>query len=298
MGLCSSLHCGPDRRTAVYRFYDRNERLLYVGIAHDTKKRWREHARDKDWWSQVHWRTAVWHTSRLGAAIEEYCAIRYENPIHNKNRDYDYRLGSGTAGLPGRHAPRPWRLGLLAAAMTHPRGGSAWEDALPHFTAVICANQVGAGDGCTRIWFPEIPRLGYWNCGPLADPDSRGELHGIAANILALDYGLQRGSFTLSVHDPDGCAEPELDDWIAPVTPPVEVVGLPWWYRRGARLSGLRIAVAVLEVDIMILLGIGVATAFHLAHYTHSDGLLAVFGLGAASTVVGRWLRRSLSVGG
>lgn len=74
-GRCNSFHCGPVRRTAVYRLYDRSQRLLYVGIAHDTKRRWREHAGDKDWWNLVHWKTAMWHTSRLGAAIEEYCAM-------------------------------------------------------------------------------------------------------------------------------------------------------------------------------------------------------------------------------
>lgn len=294
MGICSSLHCGPARKTAVYRFYDRTGRLLYVGIAHDTDKRWREHARDKDWWNEVHWRTAVWHTSRLGAAIEEYCAFKYENPIYNKSRDYDYRLGWEPSSSPGHHEPRPWRLGLLASAMQHRGGGWARGNAAPHYAAVVSSNQEGLDPDCVRIWFPQITELGYWTCGPLVKPGSKSEIYDVAGSILTEDYGLAPGSFTLSLHDPDGCPEPNLEVWVAPDAPPVEVVGLPWWRRRRAKVDGLRIAVAVLEVDIFVLLGICITTAVHLAQYTRSDGLLAVFGLGAASRAVVRWITKAL----
>lgn len=212
-GRCNPLQCGPSRRTAVYRLYDRNQRLLYVGIAHDTKRRWRQHAGDKDWWGQVRWRTAIWHTTRLGAAIEEYCAIRFENPIYNKNRDYDHRLGSEPGGAPGHHQPRPWRLNLLASAMRYPRGGTSWGDAAPHFAVVKAANQAGLDEGCVRLWFPQVPELGYWNCGPFADGASVAEIHESAASILTENHGLEPGSFTLSVHDPDGCADPTLEQW-------------------------------------------------------------------------------------
>jgi hypothetical protein len=211
---CNSLHCAPDRRTGVYRLYNRDERLLYAGIAYDTDGRWREHARDKPWWGDVHWRTVVWHSSRLGAAIEEYCAIKYENPIHNKRRDYDQRLGREATDTPGNHEPRPWRLGLLASAMKHPRGGTAWRDANPHYAAVICADQQDqASRGRVRIWFPQIPHLGYWNCGPMKDLGAIDDLYRRAARILAWDYELLPGFFTLSIHNADGCPEPALKDW-------------------------------------------------------------------------------------
>lgn len=291
---CNSLHCGPARRTAVYRLYDRNQRLLYVGIAHDTKKRWRQHARDKDWWKQVHWYTAAWHNSRLGAAIEEYCAFRYENPIHNKARDYDRRLGWEPGDTPGNHQPRPWRLGLLASAMTLPDGGISWDDADPHYAVVRCSG--AASSGAPRIWFPQIPELGYWDCHS-AEPGSRAAVYRSAANVLTERYGLKPGSFTLSLHDPDGCPEPELEGWVAPVAPPAEIVGARWWHRGGAKLNGVRVAVAILEVDILFLLGVAVATAINLARYTHADGLLAAFGLGAAGRPAVRWLLRHLRAG-
>lgn len=209
---CNSLHCGPQRHTAVYRLYDRNQRLLYVGIAHDTKRRWRQHAREKAWWDQVHWRTEIWHTSRLGAAIEEYCAIRFENPVHNKNREYDYRLGSEPTAAPGRHQPRPWRLDLLASAMTLPDGGISWSNAAPHYAAAKRANQNGVKEGRVRIWFPQVPELGCWQF----DGASLAEIHKSAAIILTQHYGLEPASFTLSIHDADGCAEPPLDPWVDP----------------------------------------------------------------------------------
>jgi len=208
---CNSLHCGPQRRTAVYRLYDRNQRLLYVGIAHDTKVRWRQHAREKDWWGQVHWRTAIWHNSRLGAAIEEYCAIRFENPIYNKNREYDYRLGWEPGDSPGAHQPRPWRLGLITAAARHSRGGSAQGDAELHFAAVIRANQTLPG--FVQLWVPQCPELGYWEALVTEGSTPKAAVHRSASAMLAGHYGLEKNSFTVSVHDADSCSEPDLKHW-------------------------------------------------------------------------------------
>jgi predicted GIY-YIG superfamily endonuclease len=43
----------PSSETAVYRLYDRDRNLLYVGIAYVPAERWAQHALDKPWWSQV-----------------------------------------------------------------------------------------------------------------------------------------------------------------------------------------------------------------------------------------------------
>jgi hypothetical protein len=280
---CLSLHCGTARRTAVYRLYDKRERLLYAGIAYDTEGRWQEHARDKPWWRDVYWKTIVWHGSRLGAAIEEYCAIRYENPVHNKRRDYDRRLGWESTDAPGSHAPRPWRLSLLASAMTHPGGGAAGRDANPHYAAVICADQGAAGPGCTRIWFPQAPDLGYWACGPMKDPGSKDEIHSIANGILTEDYGLRQGSFTLSVHDPDGCAEPTLTDWSSSA----DAVDLSRVQRLKAGVRRAVYSLATAQLIVSVVMGIGVASVYNLGNAPEFYGQVAIDEIGAACGVVG-----------
>lgn len=285
-GRCLSLHCGTGRRTAVYRLYDKRERLLYVGIAYDTEGRWREHARDKPWWGEVHWKTAVWHNSRLGAAIEEYCAIRYENPVHNKRRDYDYRLGWEATDAPGGHEPRPWRLGLLASAMTYPDGGLSWRDANPHYAAAISADQCGVKHGYVRVWFPQIAELGYWNCGPMEDPGSRDELYGIVASVLTGPYGLRHGSFTLSLHEADGCAEPSLEQW-GEADEQDDQADLSRWERFRLRVRRAVYSTTAAQLLVAVVLGIGVASVYNLGNAPFFYSQVAVDEIGAACGVGG-----------
>jgi predicted GIY-YIG superfamily endonuclease len=69
--------------TVVYRFYDADDRLLYVGITDEPKQRWRWHARNARWWPDAVRRTLSWHELRSDSAAEEARAIREEHPLHN-----------------------------------------------------------------------------------------------------------------------------------------------------------------------------------------------------------------------
>lgn len=70
-------------RTALYRLYDTDDRLLYVGITNDPKKRWTHHASMKPWWPDVARHAVEWYDSRPEAEVAEFAAIRSEAPIHN-----------------------------------------------------------------------------------------------------------------------------------------------------------------------------------------------------------------------
>lgn len=72
-----------DARTALYRLFDGQDRLLYIGIASNPERRWAEHKNDKTWWPQVKRRTVEWHPSRLVAMTAEARAIKSEQPAHN-----------------------------------------------------------------------------------------------------------------------------------------------------------------------------------------------------------------------
>ncbi|WP_428956179.1 GntR family transcriptional regulator [Streptomyces sp. cg35] len=75
----------PDspERTALYRLYDENDRLLYVGMSNEPKERMKAHAADKTWWPEVATRDFEWFGTRAEAAQAEIEAIRGEQPIHN-----------------------------------------------------------------------------------------------------------------------------------------------------------------------------------------------------------------------
>lgn len=95
-----------DGRTAVYRFYDAADRLLYVGITDSIAARWESHSAAKAWWGDIHRATVVWHDSRTTAHAEESAAIAQEHPVHNV-------LGTGREF---RRLGPPFRTAWLAGA--------------------------------------------------------------------------------------------------------------------------------------------------------------------------------------
>jgi predicted GIY-YIG superfamily endonuclease len=73
----------PGQSVAVYRFYDRHEELLYVGISNDPRRRWKQHAKEKTWYPQVRHQTVTWYDSERAARRAESAAIRQERPHFN-----------------------------------------------------------------------------------------------------------------------------------------------------------------------------------------------------------------------
>lgn len=74
------------RPTSLYRYFDAEGRLLYVGITARRTRRGHEHERDKDWWGDVASSTIEHFPTRAEASEAEGLAISSENPLHNLNR--------------------------------------------------------------------------------------------------------------------------------------------------------------------------------------------------------------------
>lgn len=70
------------RPAAVYRFYDAEGALLYIGSAYAPDVRWEEHRR-KPWATEVAKRTECWYPNRTEAYVAETAAIKSELPRHN-----------------------------------------------------------------------------------------------------------------------------------------------------------------------------------------------------------------------
>ena len=68
---------------SLYRFYDEDDRLLYVGITTQACARWAAHAGDKEWFPTVVRATVEHFADRESAAAAEKAAIRTEKPLHN-----------------------------------------------------------------------------------------------------------------------------------------------------------------------------------------------------------------------
>jgi predicted GIY-YIG superfamily endonuclease len=73
----------PGKSVAVYRFYDRHEELLYVGISNNPRRRWKQHMKEKAWYPQVRHQTVTWYDSERAARRAESAAIRQERPHFN-----------------------------------------------------------------------------------------------------------------------------------------------------------------------------------------------------------------------
>jgi prevent-host-death family protein len=70
-------------RTAVYRLFDADDALLYVGISKSFGVRWERHAYRQPWWPEVHHQTVEWRDTRKEADEAETAAIRNEKPRYN-----------------------------------------------------------------------------------------------------------------------------------------------------------------------------------------------------------------------
>lgn len=83
-----------DGPTALYRHYDTDGTLLYVGITHDPDERRRMHARQSAWFPHSARCDLEWHEDRRAALRAETAAIRTERPLFNvANSVVDPQLG-------------------------------------------------------------------------------------------------------------------------------------------------------------------------------------------------------------
>lgn len=68
---------------SLYRLFNDNGDLLYVGISSNELRRWKEHAKTKSWWREVHTFTIERFPSRSSVEKAEREAIVSEHPRYN-----------------------------------------------------------------------------------------------------------------------------------------------------------------------------------------------------------------------
>ncbi|MFE5514481.1 hypothetical protein ACFQ9J_28500 [Streptomyces sp. NPDC056529] len=99
---------------AVYRLWDAEGNLLYIGSAYEPDVRYREHQK-KPWWPEVAQRTEEWHPNRGRAYVEEMKAIASEPSKYNEMGTPGYRTPQ-TEAIRLRKLLAPLRQRLLTEA--------------------------------------------------------------------------------------------------------------------------------------------------------------------------------------
>lgn len=94
------------RRTALYRLYNVDDRLLYLGITVNVRQRFCQHKMTKFWWHLVARKDVTWYPTREAALAAERTATVGERPIY----DASYLAGNGPKYKTGPKASDPyWR---------------------------------------------------------------------------------------------------------------------------------------------------------------------------------------------
>lgn len=77
-------------KQVLYRFYDDQDRLLYVGITNTWYQRFHAHEKSAGWFSEVSYVIFERYATRDEVVAAETLAIQTENPIFNKALNPDY----------------------------------------------------------------------------------------------------------------------------------------------------------------------------------------------------------------
>ncbi len=193
-----------DRPYTLYRFFDRQGVLLYIGITVDFKKRHQQHARYKKWWSQVdHDATVVEYFNGQRAALDaERKAIQLEKPLENDrhnefveiSEDEEVGCRCGAEDLPAVIYDRldaEERDTLLAEVRRTPVDDRIYEQEHVEFASTAFAKVTDDRDrleeAVTRLW-RELP------------PDLTAKVRDIAISEIKANMGEDHTRFDIIVN--------------------------------------------------------------------------------------------------
>lgn len=158
-----AVHKADGDRTLLYRFYDSDGQLLYVGITDDPHTRWATHARKnaESWWADVCVVHSEWYPTRTEAEAAEVDAIQREDPLHNVSHST---------------VPREWRR--LSSMYLHPMAREEFGD--QPFTYHDLVDRLGIPYGTVAVYArPLIAAGAFEKVGERARAAGRGPRSGL-----------------------------------------------------------------------------------------------------------------------
>lgn len=138
----------------LYRMFDRDGLLLYVGISKHAIRRFDQHGREKQWWTAVDRITVEHFPSRAALEHAERVAIRSEAPMHNKQR-----YGAPT-GAPRRHAGDQYAFTSVRGRTSIGRGSLRWEVSCDPISDDWLPEEISAGELFMR-WLAYVENRGH-----------------------------------------------------------------------------------------------------------------------------------------
>jgi predicted GIY-YIG superfamily endonuclease len=139
---------------ALYRFFAADGSLLYVGITCDVGGRWKQHSKDKPWWTEVVGCTLEHFDDRVSVLAAEQAAIQTERPryniVHNRPR------------LPKPRRRATQRV-VWDALQENPRGAVVLAESMPDLCHDYC-EKVTSGEYRTVLPFRWEQGLAFYIC--------------------------------------------------------------------------------------------------------------------------------------
>jgi hypothetical protein len=192
---------------AVYRLYNHCGALLYVGISHNPKERFQQHAKDKAWWTYVeHW-VVRWHPDRAAALAAEAQAIIEESPAFN---------ASGVCIVAAPNCLALWRERLEAPRLEQRPAAVDLTGLYMAFLRIATlppgARTAWTADEAERVYRMARSRAGWWSRRLHGDFLRWRETHRTDLNRAAQRRDRERARLTgrLATHTPSMALERPL----------------------------------------------------------------------------------------
>jgi predicted GIY-YIG superfamily endonuclease len=125
----------------LYRMFDENERLLYVGITLDVGQRFTDHRQHKPWWQNVVTMKLEHFATRAELEAAERDAIVAENPLHNRQRNFRPETSRESTRRQRKHLPGQRKLFTAIRRYAHQP-----HDGLPVQMCIRRAREGGVGE--------------------------------------------------------------------------------------------------------------------------------------------------------
>jgi predicted GIY-YIG superfamily endonuclease len=97
----------------LYRHFDSDETLLYIGITNDVRNRFKQHDKEKEWWKDVRHCTFDHFPTRAALEEAEVEAIRNERPKYNVIHNQQSRIVLSSTPLNDRLAKLETKVNQL-----------------------------------------------------------------------------------------------------------------------------------------------------------------------------------------